>query len=304
MKTHLPLLALLFISLSACENFFESTVTIDPPQSEPRIAVHAFNVEDSIRLLVSRTVGPLESTDDSFLNDAEVSIRRNGSPLAITTHTAELVSDTFFFSETEFYVWEYLTSVYNFQADAPEFETGAVYELEVKHTGMPTVKASQTYPALVPVDSVVFIENAGVDQFGDPSSAIDIYFRDPAGVENYYAIDVVNGIPEVFLSPMFVTSNDPATFQAGSMVCFQDGALDGQSRRIRVSFFRSQFSSPEFMFVRWHSLTPDHFNYLQRLERYYNSNGNPFVTPAQLYSNIENGVGIFALSNSVLIPLQ
>lgn len=297
----LLLFSVLIFSLSACENFFESTVTIDPPASDPAIAVHAFNYEDSLRILVSRTVGPLDELSDTYLNDANVMLSKDGTPLSVMPHEMDIISDTFFYLDT-FVVWRYVQSVYNFEVVESQFEAEAEYDLEVRAEGFPTARSKQVFPASVPVDSVVFTGNAGVDEFGDPISAIDVYFIDPAGVDNYYAIEVFAGIPEIQLSPLYASSIDPATFQVDNRVCFQDGALDGQSRRIRVTFIRYDFSGN--ITLGWSSITRENFLYLQRLERYFTSNDNPFVTPAQLYSNIENGVGIFGLSNFELIPVN
>jgi hypothetical protein len=37
-----------------------------------------------------------------------------------------------------------------------------------------------------------------------------------------------------------------------------------------------------------------YFNYLKSFNMYQRASGNPFATPVQVYSNVENGMGIFA----------
>jgi hypothetical protein len=47
------------------------------------------------------------------------------------------------------------------------------------------------------------------------------------------------------------------------------------------------------------SCSSQYYRYVNSLELYNESDGNPFAEPVQLYNNISNGYGIFAGASSV-----
>ena len=46
--------------------------------------------------------------------------------------------------------------------------------------------------------------------------------------------------------------------------------------------------------IRLVNTSEAYFNYLKSFNMYQRASGNPFATPVQVYSNVENGMGIFA----------
>ena len=78
-----PISALLFfISLTSCEDFFETTLELDPPPFETTLVIDcvAHTGQDSIEMRISRNAGILENIDvnELGLNDADVVLTING----------------------------------------------------------------------------------------------------------------------------------------------------------------------------------------------------------------------------------
>ena len=46
--------------------------------------------------------------------------------------------------------------------------------------------------------------------------------------------------------------------------------------------------------VYLHNISKSYYYYRTSLELYQSASGNPFAQPVQVYSNIENGFGVFA----------
>jgi hypothetical protein len=57
--------------------------------------------------------------------------------------------------------------------------------------------------------------------------------------------------------------------------------------------FRQNQSDSTIIVVSLMSLSEDYFKYKLSLEKYQETAGDPFAQPVQVYSNVENGFGIF-----------
>lgn len=280
------------VLLSSCEDFFETSVKIDLPEQESRIAVHSFydnQVDSTFRFLITKTRGVLErSSEQDYLNDAEIRLLINGAEATIIP---EPIIDP---SENR--------NAFNFISEMVQLGPGNKVELSVHHPDHNTVFASQSLPELIIPDSVVFIANAGLDSDGVRVSGIDIYFQDPPGIKNYYQISVFRIRDNQFSpSSVFISSIDPATTQYSSSVLVDDQIFDGEYRRLRVQIraWGTPNAPTDTFEVHFSSIPRDLYLYGRSIEQYFYSVDNPFTTPAQIYSNIENGVGIFSVSNTV-----
>jgi len=295
-----PILGLLLLQ-TACE----TVITIDPPPHTPQIALHAFTSNrdpDQLHILASQTVGIFDSL--LLLNDAILEFE---GPEGIRYPAAnELIEfrDTFFFGDT-FFVTTYILSAYNFELTDLALKEGSVYTLRGAHPGFPEVMASQKIPNTVLPDSAIFIENAGLDQFGDPVSAVDIYWQDPPGERNFYMVKLLRDTTQANSSwGEWIESIDPATSRYEEAVTISDNTFDGESKRLRITFYRSGFGPIGARFLEWSCITEDTYRYGRSLERYWDSVDNPFVTPAQLYTNVNGGVGIFSLYKKNFVKVK
>jgi hypothetical protein len=49
-----------------------------------------------------------------------------------------------------------------------------------------------------------------------------------------------------------------------------------------------------FLLTELRSISKEYYDYQTSLNEYWNADGNPFAQPVQVFTNIENGFGIFA----------
>lgn len=274
----------------------ETVITIDPPKHTPQIAFHAFtNQKDQNQLLIlaSQTVGIFDST--LLLGDAILEFEGPDGIRYPEPNELMEIRDTFFYEDT-FFVNRYFLDAYNFDLADLEVEEGATYTLRGSYPGFPDASASQKIPFTVLPDSVIYIENAGLDQFGDPVSAVDIYWQDPPDENNFYMARLLyDTILTITTRGLWIESIDPSASRYEEGITISDNTFNGESKRLRVTFYRNDFSASEPKFLEWSCITEDTYEYGRSLIRYWDSVDNPFVTPAQLYTNVDGGVGIFSL---------
>jgi Domain of unknown function (DUF4249) len=57
-------------------------------------------------------------------------------------------------------------------------------------------------------------------------------------------------------------------------------------------------------FVRVLRITEDYFKYLRSYNSYLSASDNPFAEPVNVFTNVKNGLGIFALSTTAVDTLR
>ena len=121
----------------------------------------------------------------------------------------------------------------------------------------------------------------------------------------YSAFDTI-----VFLNPVSLTSVDPAVDPAVDPEFYPDGVLisdavfDGTTKTISVELDQIYFDTGKTMIVILSTLSEDFYRYKKTFRAQQVNGDNPFAQPAQIYTNVQNGLGIFAgYSNDfVIVP--
>ena len=86
---------------------------------------------------------------------------------------------------------------------------------------------------------------------------------------------------------------------------FNDLLFNGQNKNLELEIPNEEYwnfidGSTEWSYKRLsltlylHNISKSYYYYRTSLELYQNASGNPFAQPVQVYSNIDNGFGIFA----------
>lgn len=65
----------------------------------------------------------------------------------------------------------------------------------------------------------------------------------------------------------------------------------------------TEYKNLEFVKVYFYNINKSLYNYHQSLKTYDDVNNIPFAQPVQVYSNIENGFGVFSGANIQVIQL-
>ena len=136
--------------------------------------------------------------------------------------------------------------------------------------------ASSTMPVPVPLDSVTFAENIGLDNKTDVNAVVN--FLDPPGVTNYYQFtEVVNSkpIPDIFV--------------------FEDRLSDGRYIEYPLYNDSSYLQKGDTLLLTMNGIDQNIYNYYFTLSNVTGNNSFQSTTPANPVTNISNGaLGYFS----------
>ncbi|NOX36976.1 MAG: DUF4249 domain-containing protein [Calditrichaeota bacterium] len=271
---------LLLIILPGCEQ----PVDIELPDYTPQLVVYSFFTPDAPwQVQVYNSVSMKTGGKIERIANATVELFANN------TRLAELIPNN---------------EGYTHPTLRPEKDTR--YTLRVSAAGYDTVTASDQIPSPVPLKKVDFrIE------LGEPESTVylDLEFSDPPEEKNYYNLGLSifpknnsQGYLVYFYSrdPMllremyltqFVVEN---TFEDVEAL-FSDAIFDGKTYRLSLYFYVNFQQSTEYTLqINFMSISEAFFKYKRSLILQENTGESIFSDPVQIYSNVTNGLGVFA----------
>ena len=292
MKNLLPLLLIFSaLTLSNCTKEIE----FDAQDIAPRIVVNSLFTNDSIWAAhISRSVGVLETTSYTTIDDANVNIFDANANL-VTTLTHQ--GNGLYTSPTG------LTP-----------QANQSYTIEASASGYESVNASNSIPSAVPIYQLDTVTSTNSD--GETILEATITFQDPPNISNYYMLEVyVTGtwINEgeqdtiEIREPLQISCDDINVetvnrFNFGGFentylyLMLKDQNFDGENYSLTFSVINYAELKDMDLFgeIRLVNTSEEYFNYLKSFNLYQRTIGNPFATPVQVYSNVNNGMGIFA----------
>lgn len=287
------------LTLASCETFFNQTVKVDPPEYTPQLVFHVrlTNHDSAVKVLLTRSFGLLEEVQNGeqyFVSDAVVEWWQAGQKIMTLT---PLSPDSDF--------------VYVGVLPQP-LQRGLQYEIRASHAGFPSVQASQ----IMPDDN--FLVDTGyvretLDQFGERQTEISAVISDPANERNYYELK------GYYASYDIQTFYDPVTMQytydtvglvyapvnfdefpdpnvqagVGGTAMVSDQFFNGQTYRLQGSYYGPLYSSDFRVVVR--NVSEEYYKWSRGYFQQVNSDFVLFAEPFTVYSNVENGLGIFGL---------
>ncbi|MDG2505432.1 MAG: DUF4249 domain-containing protein, partial [Crocinitomicaceae bacterium] len=270
-------------------------IEFDAQDIAPRIVVNSLFTNDSLWTAnISRSVGVLETTSYTSIEDADVSIF-DGNGVQVTTLTNQ--GDGLYASPT---------------GATPQADE--LYTIEVNAPGYTSVSATNRIPTAVQINSIDTVSSTNSD--GENILETTINFQDPSANENYYMVEVLvkgtwidefEGDTIEFREPLPISCNDINVetinrFNSGGFentylyLMLKDENFDGEDYALTFSVINyAELKDLElFGEIRLVNTSAAYFNYLKSFNMYQSASGNPFATPVQVYSNVENGMGIFA----------
>ena len=259
-----------------------------------RDSVNSLFTNDSLWAAnISRSVGVLETTSYTSINDADVSIF-DGNGVEVTTITNQ--GDGLYTSPT---------------GAMPVADE--LYTIEVSAPGYTPVSATNRIPAAVQINSIDTVSSTNSD--GQTILETTINFQDPPANANYYMVEVlVKGTwisweedTVEFREPLEISCDDVNVETVNRFsfdgfdntylyLMLKDENFDGEDYALTFSVINyAELKDLElFGEIRLVNTSEAYFNYLKSFNMYQRASGNPFATPVQVYSNVENGMGIFA----------
>jgi len=296
-KTYL-LWILLPLLFSSCEDFFRTAVKVDPPPFQEGLVVN-FYIDDTDTLLkasVSRNVSSLETMKDRsklLLPDATVLVLdEEGNVVADMDTVMPMGGDDMI---------NFVTHL-----NAPFGGNGHRFRLQVSHPGYKTITAEQTMPRKPEISHPLLSGDAGYDDYGGGYYNLTFDIKDPPGEQNYYMISAFFVNPGTgYRMQLSVESNNPLIeYSYGwESLLLRDRTFDGESYPLTLQLYGLYPEDPAMhvedykVFVDIRMIARDYYLYSVSLRKASDAEDlGFFIEPVQVYDNIENGLGIFALS--------
>jgi len=190
-------------------------------------------------------------------------------------------------------------------------QAGKRYNLTISSPQYGTATASGILPENITGKTVTYIEDGGIDMQGLESDLLKLTFKDNAGTKDYYKLNFFyySELVEQFnafdfeLTGILSAVNTVKTREGGFL--FSDELFNGQTTTFTaVPPFGLVKSNLKYKYlVQIQHLSDDFWKYNTSLEQYRGglgsgiSGNNLFGGAVVVYSNISNGLGIFAGAN-------
>lgn len=261
-----------------------TNVTVDIPDYKIQLVANSFAVKDSMfKVNVSHSLNALDNATPPPVNNASVLLYEN-----------EILVDSLLNNSSGKYSSIYIP------------QSGKNYSLKISAPNFKTIESETTVPESVLISSYhldSLTSNSGNEQF---NASLTFSFNDPAAAENYYEVmlyredtsfdfidSTVYGISRY---PLTLSSQDPAIEITDSYTAdrafITDEFFNGKTFNGKISFEYHSFSSGN-LYISFKAVSKEYYLYQKTLAVHYGSQNNPFAEPAQVYSNIKNGLGIF-----------
>ncbi len=285
------------IIFSSCEDFFRTTVKVDPPPYVKGMVVNLYidDVDTLLKASVSHNVGsldPVKEISQLLLPDATVEILDEQENLVLTMDTVMPQGGE---------------NMINFicRLDTAFGGTGRRFTLQVTHPEYGVATAVQTMPRKPVISHPVYKAQAGYNDYSGGYGLLSFDIQDIAGEENFYQISAFYLDPDNG-QPYYLTleSDNPLFDHALDWsILMQDKTFDGESYPVQLKVYGPYVDENDTpvedakVFVDIRSVTKDYYLYALSLERADEAEDiGLFVEPVQVYDNVTNGFGIFALS--------
>jgi len=286
------------IFATSCEEPVDLDIAVLPPQ----IVVNSnFAPGQPFQVSITKSKNVLSTETEEYINDAEVRI--------FSSQGKEL---------DKLQLKHFQQPYYESRRLLPE--SGKVYRLEVKVPGYPQIIAEDIVPFPVALESIAMdtIETLGAIDERIYKVEINVGFTDPIGAQDYYHLSLYNHVldpvddqsptngfdettSENNLVPLMPLenhkNNPPVTFHyEDGGILFTDEDFDGQKAGLKFYSLISLNNEAKMGKVVGvlRTVSKDYFLYHSSLSRQIANKDRPFVEPISVYSNIENGLGIFS----------
>ena len=258
------------------------------------------NPDSLIKAHVGKTIA-ITDTSSAIVENAGVFLFENGVPI----DTLDYQSDG----------W-YVSNVYP--------QVGFSYRLETYHPAFSSVSSECTVPPPPQINSFLFTVGETLDQEGIPITRFTLRLNDPDPNINYYELILYSENP---LDPMIqptqltrITQLDDPTLiadanwnYAPSTLFFSDALFNGMNGEVSFNIkwggYPTAGDSPYYIEIR--NISSSYYQYLKSWSVHrFNQNStqntrDPLTLlfqgdPVELYSNVNNGYGIFGAYNQIL----
>jgi len=283
----------LFFILSICVLLScEKEVNIPIEFTEPKLVVNGLFNNDSLwEVEISASQYVYTMGLPPLVNDAQVTVRDAIGNSVLLSNQGD--------------------GIYTSSTEKPE--TGKIYTLEVSHDNYVNITASNELPNIVSIQQIDWQQQTIIN--GELYRKINITLQD-SPQDDYYMVriaatfweeqwDTITGQWDSALVqwPLSFMTQSPAVENAGlkeeaPLIMFTDNLFNGSQYTIDLLlgeyFFSGEKESIETIYISTSSISQEYYWYQTSYQNYLNSQAGLFSQPVQVYTNIENGLGVFA----------
>lgn len=270
---------IIIIGLFSCEQIVE----IDTDRYEQQLILNGiFTKDDFFTVRVSKTLNILDTIDDA-IKDANVFLYANNIIIDTLTH--------------------YTDGVYSSTKTKPQ--EGVLYTISAENSIFTKIYAENILPSKIIPTKIEQTDNAGVDDEGYTYSQIKINFTDPKFTNDFYEVALFKSFyidDEEKITPYNLFSNNPIFINEGDVeyhpayLPFSDELITNENCCLTFNYY--SHSSNSTLILHFRTVSEDYYKYKKRLILHLNNQNSDIWDgvgePIQMYSNIQNGVGIFA----------
>lgn len=261
-----------------------------------------------------------------FLNDSFCRLHLSSSLNIYNTNTFKNILDaTVFIKDSNGNNIEHLLHVSNgFYVGNQPLATGKSYHLQVEDSNFNSVFASSSIPNSI---SNISIDTNSYTQNGKERIKVRLTFEDERHVNNYYKLavkvgktridsNVVNGslIVDTTKEHSWLKIYKDHTILESTITnketIFNDNTFNGSSFTIDFSIKdiikkinNTDNTNLDFVELYFYNINSSLYSYHKTVKNYSDNNGNPFIQPVQVFSNITNGFGLFSGANLNVVKL-
>lgn len=295
--TQLSIIIMIALISQACQK--EIDLKLD--EYQPKLAINSLFEQDS-NFYFSITESQSVLDNDTFPPLENVSIVLTNSLGESETITA-LVDHKFYYLNKR---------VYKSEMRARQ---GLTYDISVSHPNHKTATAKAGIPDGVKITS---LDTQTVLEFGYPALRINMTFQDPVAT-NYYELKLFAYAPEIIhdkqtwetidtimsYQEIYYSFPSDGLIDNGGNSIFSDELFNGKEYTLSFNTEKyyidyllegiEAFPDAEiFLLPELRSISKEYYDYQTSMVKYWNADGNPFAQPVQVYTNVEEGFGIFA----------
>ncbi|MDO1449761.1 DUF4249 domain-containing protein [Rhodocytophaga aerolata] len=261
-KYSFGLLAILL--LPACEKEIDLAIS-----GQPQLVVNSLFTPDSLwSVHVSKSVPVVSPNPPSPVNDATIQLFEDGVLLEELTRG--------------------VNGLYTSTTHKPM--VGKTYELQVRDQALGQATARER----MEVEKVAIVDARYVAvRDAKHEYPVSVKVKDPAGVSNFYVVKVY-GVEEkgdIYIAD--TRSDDLAASSKEASITgigFSDALFDGKEYSLQLKLF---YGYPKLI-IELQNVSPAYYQYHYTQQLQGKNTNDPFSTPTEVYTNISQGLGIFA----------
>ena len=294
------------------------------------------NIEEHTPMLVVNGMLDTDSIPSIFISSSQGAFSNHPIPGSILDANVLLYEDNMLLGEMMLdpnYVDTFMILEDNWYAEINTYYTydinpkaGSVYSIDVSHTNYKSVYATTMIPNNIELMDFNIIDNA--TDTNTYNATFNIVFQDNPNQGNYYRIrlflqtegddwDEEGSDYELVRKqyPLILYSNDPSLSQgipwdgytfSGRTALFNDNLFNGQEKEISfdMEYKLAGIEYGDSLFFQFTSFSEEAYNYFNSIELNRDQFISPFGTePVPVFSNVENGIGLFAGGNSMYFQI-